>query len=152
MLAEIAAGLSSLKAATDIVKGLNAANTQAAINDVKLALQANIFEAREALAAAQETQTAALQRIRELEQQIMQLKNWEREKERYHLTEVKSGRLAYAPKPDMQGGEPNHYLCANCFDRGEKSHLQRTLAAKGGHVLMLSCPRCKFELDITHTM
>ena len=56
MLAEISMGLSSLKAASDILKGLNAANTQAAINDVKLVLQPHIIDAQQALAAANEAQ------------------------------------------------------------------------------------------------
>ena len=124
MLGEIAAGLSSLKAAADIVKGLNAASTQAAINEVKIGLQGHIIEAREALSAAQETQTASLQRIRELEQEIVQLKNWESDKQRYQLGAIGGGATAYMLKPGMENGEPPHWLCANCYSAGKKSFLQ----------------------------
>ena len=37
MIAEIGAGLSSAKTLMDIAKGLNAANTQAQVNEVKIA-------------------------------------------------------------------------------------------------------------------
>ena len=54
MLAEISAGLSSLKAAKDIVQGLNALKTEAAINGVKIELQGLILDAQQGLFAAQE--------------------------------------------------------------------------------------------------
>lgn len=87
MLAEISMGLSSLKAASDVAKGLNAANTQTLINDIKISLQAHILEAQQALTSAQEAQTACAQRIRDLEKQIAEFETWETEKERYELTE-----------------------------------------------------------------
>jgi hypothetical protein len=124
MLGEISMGLQSLKAALDVVKGLNAASTQASINEIKLGLQAHIFEAREALAAAQETQSTSLQRIRDLEQEIVGLKDWEAEKQRYELKAIDRGAFAYMPKTGMESGEPPHWLCANCFNRRQKSLLQ----------------------------
>src|SRR4051794_7437181 len=114
MLAEISMGLSSLKAATDILKGLNSANTQAAINDVKLALQEKIFDAREALAAAQEAQAATLQKVSALEAEIARLKAWNTEKEDYELKTIGSaGSVALMLKPDKRGSKPPHALCAN---------------------------------------
>jgi hypothetical protein len=141
MLGEIAAGLSSLKAATDIVKGLNAANTQAAINDVKLDLQARIFDAREALTAAQEAQAAALSRIRELEQEIVQMKNWEGEKQRYEFKELATGVTAYVVKEAMRGTEPEHQICANCYQQGKKSILQAEFWPVG-RASVLVCHGC----------
>lgn len=123
MLAEISAGLSSLKAAKDIVQGLNAANTQAAINGVKIDLQGLILEAQQGLFAAQQAQSADAMRIAQLEQQIVQLKDWSAERERYHLVDVDRGAFAYMPKPGMENGEPAHWLCANCFNQARKSFL-----------------------------
>lgn len=124
MLSEISMGLSSLKAASDILKGLNAANTIVAINEVKIELQERVMEAREALSAAHEAQTTTLQRIRELEQEIMQLKDWEAEKRRYQLNAIDRGAFAYMLKAGMENGEPPHWLCANCFGKRHKSFLQ----------------------------
>lgn len=142
MIAEIAAGLSSLKAATDIAKGLNAANTQASINEVKLALHEKIFEAREALTSAQESQTAALERIRELEKEVAQLKAWSTEKERYELMDLYRGFFAYVPKIGEERGEPAHALCATCYERGVKSYLQ-TNGSGNVHMRAWECPSCK---------
>jgi hypothetical protein len=156
MLAEISAGLSSLKAATDILKGLNAASTQAAINEVKIGLQEKIFDAREALSAAQEAQAACLKKVRELEAQIVQLKDWEGEKQRYHLQAIDSGVVAYMPKPGMENGEPPHWLCANCFSRGQKSYLQfkgqdRTPTGSRGDHSTYGCDTCKAAVKVVYT-
>lgn len=154
MLAEITAGLGSLKTAIDILKGLNAAHTNAAINDVKLALQQHLFDAREALTTAQSAQSAALQRISELEQEIVQLKDWEGEKQRYQLKAIDIGSVAYMPKPGMENGEQPHWLCANCFNRGQKSHLQfkgQDRSPGGGTRGMQStygCDNCKSTLRV----
>lgn len=139
MLSEITMGLSSLKAASDILKGLNAVNTKTLINDVKLPLQEHILGAQQALAAAQETQATLTQRIRDLEQEIVHLKDWECEKQRYQLQAIDVGVFAYMPKPGMENGEPPHWLCANCFNRGQKAFLQfkgrdrRPIGGRGEH-------------------
>ncbi len=156
MLGEIAAGLSSLKAASDIIKGLNAAGTQAAINDVKLGLQNHIFEAREALAAAQEAQSTALSRIRDLEQEIVHLKDWEGEKQRYQLADVDRGAFAYIPKPGMENGEPPHWLCTNCFNRNQKSFLQykgQDVTRNGVRDVTATygCDACKATIKVSYT-
>jgi len=124
MLAEISAGLSSLKAISDIVKGLNATNIQASINEIKIGLQDHILEAQQALFAAQETQTGLIEQVRALEAKVTDLETWEAEKKRYALTDIGSGVLAYVLKEDMSGSEPPHHLCPNCYTNNEKSILQ----------------------------
>jgi hypothetical protein len=125
MFAEIATGIQSLNAAMGLLKTLNAASNQAAINEVKLELQARLFEARDALSAAQDAQATALERIRELEQEIVKLKDWEGEKQRYELREVASGSFAYSLKSTMAGAEPPHWTCPKCYQDGVKSILQK---------------------------
>lgn len=156
MLAEITAGLSSLKAATDIIKGLNAANTQASINEIKIGLQERVFEAREALAAAQDAQATALHRISELEQEIVQLKDWESEKQRYQLYAIGGRAFAYVPKPGMENGEPSHWLCTNCFSRGQKSFLQfkgqdRNPSGARGETSTYSCDACRSSIKVPYS-
>jgi hypothetical protein len=156
MIAEIAAGLSGLKAASDIVKSLQATATQSAINDVKIGLQQHIMEAHTALMAAQMAEATASGRIRDLEQQIVELKDWEADKQRYQLQAIDRGCFAYMPKPGMEVGEPPHWLCANCFNRRHKSFLQ----FKGrdqdrpGHRADTSnygCDTCKATLKVYYT-
>lgn len=143
MIGEIGAGLGSLKAAADILKGLNAAHTQAAINEVKISLQGHIFEAREALSAAQEAQATALGRVRELEMEIVQLKDWEAEKQRYQLEKLPPGILIRRLKPGMENGEPPHEICANCYNKDVKSLLHVT--GQGNGRTHWKCHSCGFD-------
>jgi hypothetical protein len=153
MLAEISAGFSSLKAAFDITKGLNSANTQASINDVKIPLQEHIIEAQQALSAAGDAQTAAAGRITQLEQEIVRLEDWSAEKERYQLKNIWRGSVAYVLKPGMENGEPPHWLCANCFSRSQRSFLyfkgqDRRPTGALGDESTYACDVCKSSMKV----
>lgn len=124
MLAEISAGLSGLNAAKQIIQGLDAIRTEAALNEVKINLQGFILEAHQGLFAAQQAQAADAARIGELEQEIVRLKDWTAEQEQYELADVQYGALAYRPKEGMKEGEPPHWLCPTCFGVRKKSYLQ----------------------------
>ncbi|RYG86467.1 MAG: hypothetical protein EON59_09875 [Alphaproteobacteria bacterium] len=146
MLAEISGGLSSLKAAFDIAKGLNAFENAAALNEVKLTLQNNILEAQQALFAAQQAEAATANRIAQLEAEIMRMKDWSAERERYELayTGPRDGSLVYMLKPEMRGTEPAHWLCTCCFEAGKKSILQKK--GSDGNFATYACPFCKSTL------
>lgn len=156
MLAEITAGFGSLQAAISLIQGINAANAQANINEVKISLQKHIFEANGALMAAQTAQVTALDKIRDLEQEIMRLKDWEAEKQRYELKAIDRGAVAYMPKPGMESGEPAHWLCANCFAKGQKSFLQSkgvdtSDPRRSGSLAIYGCDACHASLKIYYT-
>jgi len=144
MLAEISAGLSSLKAAKDIVQGLSAAKTEAAVVGAKIELQGHILEAQQGLFAAQEAQSSNVRRIAELESIIARQKDWSAERERYLLADTGSGALAYSLKDPVEG-ESQHYLCAHCFEEGNKSILQPEVRMPGRDEFLV-CHRCKGEL------
>lgn len=155
-IAEISAGLSSLKAAKDILKGLDTTRTNLAINEVKIELTSLILEAQESLAAAREAQSASASRIADLEQEIMRLKDWSAEKARYQLTDIGRGALVYTPKLPMDEGEPAHWLCANCFNHGRKSFMQfkgqdRTPGGGRADTSTYACDACKAALKVNYT-
>jgi Zn finger protein HypA/HybF involved in hydrogenase expression len=145
MIAEISAGYASLKGALDIAKGLNAVADAVALNDAKIGLQGAIIEAQSSLLAAQEAQAANLKRIAELEHEIVELKSWEADKQRYELKDTGKGTLAYALKAGMENGEPAHWLCPVCFQQGAKSILKHEHAATG-RVHTLNCHPCGLDL------
>jgi hypothetical protein len=124
MIAEIGAGLSSAKALIDIAKGLHAAATQAEVNEVKIALQGEVLNIQAALMAAQAAESASTERIHELEQEIVRLKDWEGEKQRYELVRIDNKAVAYMAKAGMERGEPPHWLCTKCFNHGVPSIMQ----------------------------
>lgn len=142
MIAEISAGLSGLKAAKDVLHALHGVQTAVAINEVKFALQSHLLDAQQGLFAAQEAQSASSKRIADLEQQIVNLKNWECEKQRYELKKYYPGALTYTLKAGVEGCEPPHHLCANCYQKGEKSILQGTAETQMRYRVHL-CPSCK---------
>lgn len=141
----IGAAYSGLKNGLGILQGLNATNTQVQVNDAKLALQQIIFDAQAALADAKEEQASSTERIRELEAEIMRLKDWSTERERYELKRFYPGTLAYALKLSMANGEPTHMLCQHCYGRNEKSILQATPSLRDKYRMHL-CHSCKTEV------
>jgi hypothetical protein len=149
-LAEITAGFEALKAAAGLVQALSASATQATINEVKLELQQRLLDAQTALFAAQQIQTAATERVSDLEQEIVRLKDWKGEKQRYKLHPIDVGSVAYVPKPGMENGEPPYWLCASCFEEGHRSILQyqRNVTGGGGAKSIYKCGRCQNELAV----
>ena len=155
MIAEISAGLSSLKAAKDILQAMNGMQTATTINDIKLTLQGHILEAQQGLFKAQEAQTTAARRISELEQESVRLKDWSGEKQRYQLHDVGRGAMTYMIKLGMENGEPSHWLCATCFEQGRKSFMQnkgngvgnRTVAERGLDQTF-ACDCCKSSFKV----
>ena len=154
-LVEISAGLNSLKLAKDIVQALNGAQNAVAINQIKLDLQGAILDAQQGLFVAQEAQSTAAKRIADLEQEIMRMKDWSAERERYQLVDVDRGAFAYMPKPGMENSQPAHWLCTNCFEQGRKSFLQfkgQGMHANGSRAeeSAYGCDTCKSALKINY--
>jgi hypothetical protein len=106
---------------------------------------AKLIDAQSTVLASQQEQLTLTKRIGELEKEIAELKNWDRERERYQLTTITRGILAYRVKPGMEGDEPSHDLCTNCFDQGKKSILQCEQPISIGPRFYI-CPRCKTSL------
>ena len=86
MVAEVYAGLAAFKSAFDLAKGLKDINDAAIRNAAIIELQGKIL-------AAQHDQSKLVQHLRELEQEIASLKDWEAEKKRYALRELPTGVL-----------------------------------------------------------
>lgn len=61
----------------------------------------------------------------QLEEQARRYTQWQDEKASYHLEEVWPGTFAYAFRGGADSTKPLHYLCAQCFEKGQKGYLQR---------------------------
>jgi len=141
------AAATSLQTAGSIVKAILDLRDAAAVHAKVMELNSVIIEAQSHTLHAQADSFAQVSRIRELEDRIVQMEDWEREKQRYQLHEVKPGVLAYILKEGMAEGEPAHQLCANCYQHRIKSILQEEHLAVG-RVHLLVCNRCGSELII----
>jgi hypothetical protein len=144
MYAEINAAVQSAKALFEIVKankGLAEYNEiVAAVSEVNTKLMG----ATAVALASQEKQSVLTNRVRDLENELVKLENWNREAERYQLTEVCTGVFNLTVKPGMENGEPQHKLCAACFNKKQKGYLQRSdFNMQGTHY---KCDCCGFEI------
>lgn len=154
MIEAIKAGYDSIKGALDIAQGFQALKTEAAVNQAVINIQRSLLEAQRALNEADARHTADLARVSELEQQVMKLKDWSAERERYHLVDVWRGALAYMPKPGMEDGKPAHWLCVNCFEQGRKSPLQfkgqdQTKTGGLGPESSYGCDACRASIKVS---
>lgn len=51
----------------------------------------------------------------------------------------------YRLKEGMENGEPAHWICPNCYERGEKSLLKQEILPVG-HAHLLVCHPCGFDV------
>jgi hypothetical protein len=140
--AEISAGLTSLRFAYSIAKGLKDIADAAERNGKIMELQGAIMEAQSGAIDAQQLHVADIKRIVDLETEIARLKAWEGEKQRYELKAIGGSAMVYALKPDMASGEPPHWLCPNCYSNSEKGWLQPVGRTETHNNKIWACQRC----------
>jgi len=117
MIGEVYGGISAFKSLMDIAKGLKDIKDAPARNSAIIELQEKIF-------AAHEAQSSLIQKVRTLEEELARLKKWEGDKKQYKLTGIGTGAVAYAPEPNTDLAKTPHWICAKCYDKGERSFLQ----------------------------
>lgn len=156
-IAAIGGAVSGLKAALDIGKGIQALSTSTEVKQKTGELLDAVLDARFKLMEAADTQTALLDEIKQLKQQIAGFEHWDSEKERYELKAIDTGAFAYMYKPGMENGETAVWLCQTCFDNRHKSPLQfraqdRGSGAAGGRGShsRWGCNLCKAEIVVAY--
>jgi hypothetical protein len=143
MYAEISAALASLKTVADLAKAAgsmaNYGEMLAAVNTV----QEKLSEALVANLASAEKQSALLERIRELEAQAMQFKDWESKAKDYMLQAVGVDGTHFAQiyKPSVQSPKARHWACAKCFEE------QKLYVLSASDEYTYQCPNCQAELS-----
>jgi len=143
MVAEVFAGLGALKTAFDIAKGLKDIDDVARRN-------AAVIELQERILSAQQSQSALVERVHDLEKEVAGFEKWEAEKKRYALTDFGGNSFAYALKPEASNGEPPHRICPNCYEKGQKAILQfRFRSAATGRDRWI-CNGCSTEFEFGH--
>ena len=111
-----------------------------------VALYDKISEVQGAVLAAQQREAEITKRCRDLEDQLGLMNDWQKEKARYTLKNIDDLAFVYGPRPmgafaTVMGDDP-HWLCANCFEEGKKSHLQAEELTGNGTLRPWTCPRC----------
>lgn len=148
--------LSTLQSAYGLAKGIADLEQAHAIKSQIADLMDQILSARESAMRSQERETSLLGEVDGLKKQIDKMKTWDTNKERYCLQAVDTGAFAYVLKPNMQGDEPPHWLCANCFEKGQKSFLQfkeqlRTPTGSRDNRSRWICATCRAEITVYYS-
>jgi hypothetical protein len=143
-LIAISQGINAAKAAIEIAKTMVGLRDSGKLLENSIDLNQKILSVQAALYEAQSEQATLVRTIRELEEEIANMKAWDAEKERYELKEVAARTFAYALKPDASGSEPSHLICATCYQQNQKSILQGSQWYGGGWVH--KCPLCKTQI------
>ena len=138
----IQAATTGIKAAVDITVGLLKINTDAKTKAKITELYGTIVAAQQNAMSAQMAQSDSIRTIRDLEDKIIQFEKWEKEKQRYVLTNFGGGTFAYQLKSSDDETEPPHKICANCYEDRRKSILQSFNGP------FHRCPRCKSEIKL----
>lgn len=142
--------LGSLTAVKTLLEGAVAANKQRTVQEVRAELIERIIAAQDSIVTVKEECSSLLEKNRELTREIKDLREWEADKENYHLIEISRGSFVYSKKEETGPAEPAHYICCNCYTDQKKSILQRKPASLASRHLsipnLLQCPRCKSEV------
>jgi hypothetical protein len=145
-MSAIAGLTTSLRAAVEIMKGMNDTSDINLITTKIFELTREIMSAQACALAVQSEQFDLLQGKRGLEEEIVRLKVWNTEKYRYELKNVAPGATAYVVKANMQGSEPTHWICANCFQSGKKRFLNESHSDL--HFVYHKCQECAGKIRI----
>lgn len=150
------AAISSLKAAFDLSKAVLDVAGAVKVQGKVFELQREILAAQSSAMAAQQAQATLLAEIGALKQQVVEVKNWDREAQNYELKAIDTGAFAYMLKPGMENGQPPHWLCAHCFNNRQKSLLQtkgQVVTPQEGRsqYAKWACNACRGEVTVFYT-
>jgi hypothetical protein len=145
-IAAIAGAIGSIKAAGEIANAMLKLHDAKAFQDKAIELNRIILSAQADAIAANAAQAELVAQIRQFEEEIARLKDWEADKKRYELTELSPGVVALSTKESMRGGEPFHRICADCAANGKKFYLQQHI--RSSHFDQFKCKGCGFEIGI----
>ena len=115
-------------------------------------MNAKVLEAQQFALAAQSDQFSLSKRVGDLEKELLDLKDFRREKQNYALKALGKTAFAYVYKKPIDSTEPIHWLCSTCCNKDHKSILQlRTygdILEKGYDIW--TCHSCKAEIKISN--
>lgn len=142
MIAELTQSFALLKTASDLVKGFNSMQKEIAVGDIKIELNNIILALQANTSSLNEKYNSLVYRKDELEKEIANLKDFKSQKDKYVLSEITTGVIAYIPKDEKDRVSSNHWFCQNCLDNSQTFCIYQV---KGKHSMDIDyhCPACK---------
>lgn len=140
MVNEIAAALTSIKAAHTIIKGIQSLESEVEIKQQASQLLSVVLDLQSDIFNLQSKYDDLIKHRNELESIIKSYDDWESIKKDYSLLEIERGYFVYSQNDNYKGSEPKHWLCTNCFEKKIKSIL---IIKNPGYYDDYVCPNCK---------
>lgn len=137
----------SLQAASQLVKALIGVRDTALIESKMIELRDHIIEAQNGMMQSQTQQSALIQEVHALKQQIMKMEAWNKEKQRYQLVSPWPGCYVFALKESAKGFDPPHWICANCYEKGSKEYLHFAEIHDRCRRNIVKCAHCSFQSE-----
>lgn len=145
-MATLQSAISSLQTAGQIAKAMSELTASIELKAKVIDLQSTILAAQNSALAAHSDQFAMIERIRNLEKEIANVKAWAEEKKRYKMMPPwgNSILVVYGLKESSKGTDPPHWICAKCYDDGRRTILN---PKKGSNNMLLHCPTCRTDME-----
>ncbi|MCY1214396.1 hypothetical protein D9M69_473500 [compost metagenome] len=139
MLDWFANAATSIGIAKDVSQSLVTLRDAELVRSKVFELTNSLMDLQQQLMLAQIEQMELIKKVTRLENELLEVSKKDDERHRYQLHQFERGAFAYALKPEFKAGVPEHYLCSNCFEGGDRVTMQNSAGVgwKG-----LRCPRC----------
>lgn len=144
MLDWFATAVASASAAKDISQSLITLRDEEMIRSRVFDLNNNLMDLQQQLMQAQVEQMQLISKVADLERQNESLRKQTDLESRYVLHQFSTGAFAYKLKPENSDGQPEHFLCSKCFERGTRTTMH---SSKDQYQSILYCPECKRGID-----
>jgi hypothetical protein len=144
VLTEIPAALSAIKTLGDLTALVLRTKVDSAVTEKAIESQSAMISLQSAMLSLQSQYQSLLRDKDDLEKRLISMENWNAEAQKYSLTQIASGVFVYTLKLDEADAAPPHWLCVNCYEKKQKSILQRVSSNYEG--VLYSCPNCKYEI------
>jgi len=143
------AAITGIAALGKVVAEIASSSDAAKRNALLIEFQQALIQTQGITASEQIKNLSLSARNHELEREILRLKDWGAEREKYELKEVATGVFARVEKGFVGKLESAHKFCAICFEKNIKSPLQMQ-RVEVGRQLSLSCHPCKSTVVFRH--
>ncbi|MFW9266497.1 hypothetical protein ACLK1G_04790 [Pseudomonas sp. NR3] len=148
MIEWFSAAVSSANAAKEITQSFLILREEEAIRSRVYELTSSLMELQQQMMNAQVQQMELIRRVAELESDLSQARSQADERAKYVLYKFPQGVYAYTLREDLRDEAPEHYLCSNCFEKGDRVTLQST---SQGWESGYTCPRCAMFIAARRT-
>ena len=112
--------LSSFSHVNNLIKAIFELKIDSSTIDKVVSIQTEMASVQVGYLALIQQNSSLVTEKDDLKKEISNLKDWNKEKERYELKDVDPEVFAYVIKDSAKGTEPVHWLCCHCYNQGKK--------------------------------